>query len=327
MKSWSIYLALVTVFTLWPSNFHAAAQTSSDYDALVHQGNAQLQANNNDLALTAASSAIKLDADRWEAYALAGGALMNLKRYEEAADDFSKAIDHASEAKQQGLRDLRKQCFAAESGNPRSLSTPSTTATNASSPEATTTQAEIVLWKSIENSTHPDDFNAYLKQYPNGAFAVLARQHLDEALDSQATIFKNLMSACQTSVMQAGSQNATITIRDPKESNALANANKIKDPVQRLQALREFLVRYPNSVVRETLLESLVAQELNSKSYDVALTDDESILNLDPSNHRALLVAGFLYNAKSSTESDPAKKQNLQSQAFTLLRRCAPGGN
>jgi hypothetical protein len=36
------------------------------------------------------------------------------------------------------------------------------------------------LWKTIENSNNPDDFDAYLKQYPNGAFAPLANARLEK---------------------------------------------------------------------------------------------------------------------------------------------------
>lgn len=161
--------------------FSAVGQSKVDYNALVHQGNAQLQAGNNDLALATAKSAIKLKADRWEAYALAGGALMKLKRYEEAADDFSKAIEHAPEAKQEGLRSLRKQCLAEELG----VTSPSASASNTQQPmPVSTTQAEIVLWKSIENSTNPADFQSYLSQYPNGTFAVLAKNHLIQIEDA-----------------------------------------------------------------------------------------------------------------------------------------------
>jgi len=92
----------------------AVAQSGPAYDALVQQGKTQLQAGDNDAALTSANAAIKANADRWEAYAVAGGALMNLKRYEEAADQFGHAIDHAPEAKQAGLRDLRRKCLSAE---------------------------------------------------------------------------------------------------------------------------------------------------------------------------------------------------------------------
>jgi tetratricopeptide (TPR) repeat protein len=104
------------------SGSHAAAQSAAEYDSLVRQGNSQLEAGSNELALASATSAITANSGRWEAYAIAGGALLNLKRYEEAADQFSHAIDRAPEAKQEGLRILRKQCLSAEVGSPYSPS-------------------------------------------------------------------------------------------------------------------------------------------------------------------------------------------------------------
>ena len=151
----------------------AAGQTAPDYDAAVQKGKSQLQAASANLALAASEEAIKMNADRWEAYALAGGALMNLKRYEEAADKLSKAIERAPEAKQTTLRDLRRQCLLSESGVSPAAKEPTQ--------EATTSQTEIVLWKTIENSSNPHDFEAYLKQYPNGAFVALAKTRLEDA--------------------------------------------------------------------------------------------------------------------------------------------------
>lgn len=167
MKQLRLWLAIGTLF--WA--FAAGAQTTSEYDALLQKGKAQLQAGSADLALSSGESAIKMNADRWEAYALAGGALMNTKRYEEAADKLSEAIKRAPEAKQAALRDLRRQCLITESGP--------APAAKQSNPAATT-QAEIVLWNSIENSGNPDDLDAYLKQFPAGAFAPLANVRLEK---------------------------------------------------------------------------------------------------------------------------------------------------
>jgi len=185
----SIALVLsLTVFAQAPS-----------YDALIQQGNAQLQAGSNNQALATANAAIKVDTNRWEAYALAGGALMNLKRHEEAADDFSKAIERAPATKQDGLRELRRKCFAAESG-PASAPT---SAAGASEPAVTTTQAEIVLWKSIENSTNPENFQTYLSQYPQGAFSRLAQQHLKD-IDEQLAAAKKAQEEKTARERQAG---------------------------------------------------------------------------------------------------------------------------
>jgi hypothetical protein len=40
-------------------------------------------------------------------------------------------------------------------------------------------RAEMVFWESIRFNSDPADFRAYLEQYPNGRFAVLARNRLD----------------------------------------------------------------------------------------------------------------------------------------------------
>jgi hypothetical protein len=114
------------------------AQGTSNYDALVQQGNSQLQAGNNEQALASAKTAIKTNANRWEAYAIAGGALLNLKRYEEAVDQFSHAIDRAPQAKQEGLRALRKECVSTQPAGPQSAVKPS----HATPPGATTAVAQ-----------------------------------------------------------------------------------------------------------------------------------------------------------------------------------------
>jgi tetratricopeptide (TPR) repeat protein len=164
----SVYLSLALIASASYSGAHAAP----GYDALITQGNALLQAGNADQALNSGQAAIRFRVDRWEGYALAGGALMNLKRYEDAADALSKAIDRAPESKQPALREQRRQCLLAESGYPAVANT---------SVPATTSQVEIVLWKSIENSHSAADFQNYLGQYPNGAFVVLARSRLADA--------------------------------------------------------------------------------------------------------------------------------------------------
>jgi tetratricopeptide (TPR) repeat protein len=118
----------------------ALAQKLSDYDALVQSGNSQLQAGSADLALSLGEMAIKMDADRWEAYEVVGKALVSLKRYEEAADRFSTAIDKAQPANQPELRDLRRKALSAES-NPVET-TPATTAAQSLLPSPQTTSAE-----------------------------------------------------------------------------------------------------------------------------------------------------------------------------------------
>src|SRR4051812_25434943 len=58
------------------SSSGAGESSQLGYDRAVQQGRAQLVAGNADSAFTSGESAIKIDASRWEAYALTGGALM-----------------------------------------------------------------------------------------------------------------------------------------------------------------------------------------------------------------------------------------------------------
>jgi len=169
-----IALYLLVCFALIVCATYVRAQTTSGYEAIIHEGNAALKAGNAEQALSAGKSAIHSNADRWEGYALTGGALMSLKRFEEAADNFSDAIKRAPEDKQTALRDLRHQSIESES------------VTQQPGISAATTQPEIVLWKSVENSHDPSDFQSYLDQYPHGAFANLAQRHMADAKAQRA---------------------------------------------------------------------------------------------------------------------------------------------
>jgi tetratricopeptide (TPR) repeat protein len=160
-------------FALTMGSVRSAEPPASGYDAFIQQGKSLLQAGSAEQATAAGKAAIAMSTERWEGYALVGGALMYLKRYEDAADALSEAINRAPEAKQAALRNLRRQCLLAESGSPAVANTPV--------PASTASQAEIVLWKSIENSRNPADFRTYLAQYPHGAFFALAMQRILES--------------------------------------------------------------------------------------------------------------------------------------------------
>jgi len=202
-RSFCLALALTAVAP------YSGGQAAPGYDALITEGNALLQAGSADQALKSGEAAIKARADRWEGYSLAGGALLNLKRYEDAADALSKAIERAPESKQPALRALRRECLLAESGYPPSTNTSPTANTSAPAAggvpaagsvpatgrmPATTGEVEIVLWKSIENSNNAADFQNYLNRYPHGAFVDLARSHLAHA-EARLESEKNRLAA------------------------------------------------------------------------------------------------------------------------------------
>jgi len=109
--SWAAIAALL--FSM-AAAIPAVAQTSSSFESQISAGQAALKARSFDRALTLGDAAIRIDPERWDGYALAGLALLNLKQYEPAADALSKAIERAPDEQQSRLRDLRRQCLVAE---------------------------------------------------------------------------------------------------------------------------------------------------------------------------------------------------------------------
>ena len=79
------------------------------------------------------------------------------------------------------LQDVGGQALLAQPGSPL----PSVT------PAGESSQPEAVLWKSIENSQRPEDFEAFLKAYPKGTFAPLAKARLEAALWASVKDSKN----------------------------------------------------------------------------------------------------------------------------------------
>jgi Flp pilus assembly protein TadD len=255
-----------------------AATPPPTYDELVQKGKSQLQAGNAVLALESGRAAIMLSATRWEGYAVAGGALMNLKRYEEAADTLSEAIKTAPEAKQAGLRDLRRQCLASEGGT--------ATVSNVAPPTATTSQAEIVLWKSIEYSSNLADFQ-YLDQYPQGAFAVLAHRHLSEAAGLEQARIRQAVADAEQREREAAWEDAsaglTWTVKD-NDGNGLdyAHATMYCSQLRLLGYSNWRLPTYDEIMAVSTKYRGLI-RHLKS---DFHLHDDTSALwTMTPANH------------------------------------------
>ena len=162
-------VALLALFVMLFFSHGASAQ-STEYDKLITQAKEDLAANRLDHALAESKRAIGIDSARWDAHMIAAAALQSQKQYDEAVDEFTKALGSAPEAKKDAVKSLLEQCVKAKVAAEGKSAAPAA--------PAATTQQEIVLWKSIENSRNPEDFKAYLNAYPNGAFVPLAERSL-----------------------------------------------------------------------------------------------------------------------------------------------------
>jgi hypothetical protein len=136
-------------------------------------------------AIKEAQKAIATDGQRWEAYVIAAKGYSSQRYYDDAIGMLQMALARAPDDKKPLVRDAIADCGKQQSqGNTSSSSggiSPQTPAAPTGSAAPAPTQVEIVLWKTIENSNNLDDFETYLKQYPNGTFAQLARNRLEKA--------------------------------------------------------------------------------------------------------------------------------------------------
>jgi len=79
----------------------------------------------------------------------------------------------------------------------------------AAAPVVQPVDKEVVFWHSIENSTNPSDYQAYLDQYPNGSFVALARSRMD-----------GLKTKTAEATTRSGDQVASLTAPDATVSDA-----------------------------------------------------------------------------------------------------------
>ncbi len=119
-----------------------------------------------------------------------------------------------------------------------------------------------------------------------------------------------------------GSQSSQITIKDPAEYNAYTNAIGQSAPAAKAAAIESFLQQYPNSVVKQEMLEQLVgayqATGDTAKTYDAA----KRLLQVDPTNLRALTFV--VYVEKAQANGDQAKLDDAAANAQRGLTATKP---
>lgn len=90
------------------------------------------------------------------------------------------------------------------------------------------------------------------------------------------------------------SSQAAPEIKDPAEYNAYIGAYNQKDPNAKISALEAFLTQYPNSVMKTTALELLMAAYQQTGNQTKVVDTAKRILAADPCSLRALALLTFL---------------------------------
>ena len=83
-------------------------------------------------------------------------------------------------------------------------------------------------------------------------------------------------------------------IKDPAEYNAYVGAVQQKDNTAKISALEAFLSQYPNSVMKTTALELLMATYQQTGNQAKVVETAKRVLTVDPCNLRALALLTFL---------------------------------
>jgi len=90
---------------------------------------------------------------------------------------------------------------------------PGATAVAAAAPSQPTT--ETLFWETIKDSRDPADFRAYLQQYPNGSFAVLARNRVAAYAVTTAPMARSASAATPTPAPTAGASQVAAAAAAP----------------------------------------------------------------------------------------------------------------
>jgi tetratricopeptide (TPR) repeat protein len=96
---------------------------------------------------------------------------------------------------------------------------------------------------------------------------------------------------------------AAPTIKDPAEYNAYVNASGQTNPAQKAAALEAFLQTYPNSVMKEEALVSLMGAYQQAGDAQKTLDTANRVVQVNPNNVRALAVLVYYYRATTTAQN------------------------
>jgi tetratricopeptide (TPR) repeat protein len=121
-------------------------------------------------------------------------------------------------------------------------------------------------------------------------------------------VFASVMALASLSLVYAPTLRAqdsgTITIKDPAEYNAYQMATTQSDPKAKAAAAESFLQTYPQSVVKKAVLDMLVDTYQGLGDADKALSAAGRLLQLDPSNMKAIFLSVVIKKSQCQKTSD-----------------------
>ena len=106
--------------------------------------------------------------------------------------------------------------------------------------------------------------------------------------------------------LRAQDQGGQITIKDPAEYNAYQMFSTQTDPKAKAAAGDSFLTKYPQSVVKKAVLDSLLDAYQQTGDSAKVLDTATSLLQVDPNNMKAILYSVMIKKQQCGQKSDAA---------------------
>jgi hypothetical protein len=96
----------------------------------------------------------------------------------------------------------------------------------------------------------------------------------------------------------------SITIKDPNEFNAYQMANTQTDPKTQASQLEDFLTKYPQTVIKSAVLDTLIDTYQKLNDADHTLSAASRLLQVDPNNMKAVFISVYLKIRQCAKTSD-----------------------
>jgi hypothetical protein len=115
---------------------------------------------------------------------------------------------------------------------------------------------------------------------------------------------------------QAAAQPAKPQIKDPAEYNAYVSAVQQSDPAAKAQAIEAFLQTYPNSVMKEDALVTLMGAYQQAGNASKTIDTASRVLQANPNNVRALALLAYYYRSLCAQGGADAAKNCDQAAQY-----------
>src|SRR5271163_911448 len=123
------------------------------------------------------------------------------------------------------------------------------------------------------------------------------------ALASVLAIATSTLGAVPAAYAQAPNCSDQNTIKDPAEYNAYNNAIGQSTPAAKAAAIEDFLTKYPNTVVKGTVLTTLLLTYQQANDAPNMLKTAKRLLDADPTSLRAALVYVYLTDQQAKAKA------------------------